>query len=71
MGNLLIQTKSTILYYELYRNLLQIGVPVLLTGKFDTGKSTLIKLLLSNLAYFSQANSPRLIKAQSSTSLNK
>jgi tRNA A37 threonylcarbamoyladenosine biosynthesis protein TsaE len=57
MGNLLIHTKSTILYYELYRNLIQLPIHVLLTGKFDTGKSTLVKLLLSNLSYFSNTSS--------------
>ena len=56
MGNLLIHTKSTILYYELYRNLIQLSIPVMFTGKFDTGKSTLVKLLLSNLSYFSNTN---------------
>jgi hypothetical protein len=49
MGNLLIHTKSTILYCELFRNLSSISMPVILTGKYDTGKSTIIKLLLSKI----------------------
>lgn len=67
MGNLLIHTKWTILYYELFKNLVGISVPVLLTGKYDTGKSTLIKLLLSSLKNQSSSSSSPSKPSQSDT----
>lgn len=44
--------------FELFRNLMHLSLPVLFTGKHDSGKSTLLKLLFSNLtALSSHSNS--------------
>jgi hypothetical protein len=56
MGNLLVHTKSTILLLELFRNLMQISMPVIFVGKHDSGKSTLLKLLFSNLRNLSTSS---------------
>lgn len=69
MGYLLVHTKITILYYELWKNLMVSAIPLMLTGKLDSGKSTFVKLVFNSLkstssltrvpsSMFSQSQSP-------------